>query len=83
MTGLLCGAYTNPYDGLRHPCHALTPVTFLAWFFMIDGFLSDPRLPPLHRRDNPPAGRARMQARVFGGVVAFLSFGSVMMATRP
>ena len=59
------------------------PFTFLAWFFMIDGFL----FPILayrrwQRMDNPPDLGPLMQRGVFGGIVAFLSFGSIMMATR-
>jgi drug/metabolite transporter (DMT)-like permease len=50
---------------------------------MIDGFL----FPILATRrwramDNPPDLGPLMQRGVFGGVIAFLSFGSIMMATR-
>jgi len=81
LTGLLVALYTT-YDayGIRATAN---PFTFLAWFFMIDGFL----FPILayrrwQRMDNPPDLGPLMQRGVFGGIVAFLSFGSIMMATR-
>ncbi|WP_295317238.1 EamA family transporter [Roseobacter sp.] len=81
MTGLFVALYTT-WDayGIRATAN---PFTFLAWFFLIDGFLMPiiaarrwqrmtdrPELPPL------------MIKGVFGGLVAFCSFGAVMMATR-
>jgi drug/metabolite transporter (DMT)-like permease len=83
LTGLFVALYTT-YDayGIRATAD---PFTFLAWFFMIDGFFmpilaarrwialpeaARPALPPLMRRG------------MIGGVVAFFSFGSVMLATR-
>ena len=81
LTGLLVALYTT-YDayGIRATAN---PFTFLAWFFMIDGIL----FPILgyrrwQRMDNPPDLGPLMQRGVFGGIVAFLSFGSIMMATR-
>ncbi|MFP7571212.1 EamA family transporter [Marivita sp. S2033] len=80
-TGLFVALYTT-YDayGIRATAD---PFTFLAWFFMIDGFAMPilavlryrsmtykPALPPLALRG------------FIGGLIAFLSFGSVMMATR-
>jgi drug/metabolite transporter (DMT)-like permease len=80
-TGLFVALYTT-FDayGIRATAN---PFTFLAWFFMIDGFL----FPILayrrwHRMDNPPDVGPLMQRGMFGGIVAFLSFGSIMMATR-
>jgi len=81
ITGLFVALYTT-YDayGIRA---TENPFTFLAWFFMIDGVFMPPvsyihwrrmtvrpRIPPLMLRG------------IFGGVVAFLSFGSIMLATR-
>ena len=81
VTGLFVALYTT-YDafGIRATAD---PFTFLAWFFMIDGLVfpviavmrwrgmvERPTLPPLMLRG------------VIGGLVAFASFGSVMMATR-
>jgi drug/metabolite transporter (DMT)-like permease len=83
LTGLFVALYTT-YDafGIRSTAD---PFTFLAWFFLIDGFFmpivaakrwwnlpaaARPPLPPLVKRG------------VIGGLVAYLSFGSIMMATR-
>ncbi len=80
-TGLFVALYTT-FDayGIRATAN---PFTFLAWFFLIDGVL----FPVLayrrwHRMDNPPDVGPLMQRGAFGGVVAFLNFGSIMMATR-
>ncbi len=59
------------------------PFTFLAWFFMIDGFAFP--IIAAHRwwrMDNRPALAPLALRGVIGAVVAFFSFGSVMMATR-
>ena len=81
VTGLFVAMYTT-FDayGIRATAN---PFTFLAWFFMIDGFL----MPIIayrrwHRMDNPPDVAPLMQRGVIGGVIAFMSFGSIMMATR-
>jgi drug/metabolite transporter (DMT)-like permease len=81
LTGLFVALYTT-YDayGIRA---TVNPFTFLAWFFMIDGVL----FPVLATRrwramQDPPDLGPLMQRGVFGGVIAFLSFGSIMMATR-
>ena len=81
VTGLFVAAYTT-YDayGIRA---TPDPFTFLAWFFLLDGLvfpwiafarwralLDPPELGPLLRRG------------LAGGVVAWLSFGSIMLATR-
>ena len=81
MTGLFVALYTT-YDayGIRATAD---PFTFLAWFFLIDGLA----MPPVayirwRRMMNPPAVAPLMLRGVIGGLVAFASFGSVMMATR-
>lgn len=81
MTGLFVALYTT-YDayGIRATAD---PFTFLAWFFLIDGLA----MPPVayirwRRMVNPPAVAPLMLRGVIGGLVAFASFGSVMMATR-
>ncbi|MCF6443802.1 DMT family transporter [Nereida sp. MMG025] len=81
FTGFFVALYTT-YDafGIRATAD---PFTFLAWFFMIDGIVmpvfatwhylrlvDKPVLPPLALRG------------VIGGIIAFASFGSIMLATR-
>jgi len=80
-TGLFVALYTT-YDAYAIRV-AQNPLTFLAWFFMIDaiafpiiaarrwvGLSQRPALGPLLRRG------------FIGGFVAYLSFGSIMLATR-
>lgn len=81
LTGLCVAVYTT-FDayGIRA---TENPFTFLAWFFMIDGLvmpvIAARRYVKMH---NPPALGPLMVRGVIGGVVAFFSFGAVMMATR-
>ncbi len=81
LTGLFVALYTT-YDayGIRA---TQNPFTFLAWFFMIDGlvmpFIAARRWSKM--RDAPALGPL-MQRGVLGGLVAFMSFGAIMMATR-
>ncbi len=82
-TGLFVAMYTT-YDayGIRA---TPDPFTFLAWFFFIDGLL----MPVLATRRylamapvlRPALGPLALRG-VSGGVIAFFSFGSVMLATR-
>ena len=80
-TGLFVALYTT-YDafGIRL---AENPVTFLVWFFVIDGIA----LPPYaywrwkNMTVRPPI-IPLLQRGYIGGVVAFFSFGSIMLATR-
>jgi len=80
-TGLFVALYTT-YDayGIRATAD---PFTFLAWFFMIDG-ATFPFLAFAHwrRMANPPALGPLMLKGGFGGIVAFMSFGAIMLATR-
>jgi drug/metabolite transporter (DMT)-like permease len=79
-TGGFVALYTT-YDayGIR-ATH--DPFTFLAWFFMIDGFF----MPLLMRRELLSLTRAEavplFRRGVLGAFVAFFSFGSILMATR-
>jgi drug/metabolite transporter (DMT)-like permease len=80
-TGLFVALYTT-YDayGIRATAN---PFTFLAWFFMIDG-IAMPIIAALRYRNmahKPALGPLAVRG-VIGGLVAFLSFGSIMLATR-
>ncbi|WP_093034309.1 EamA family transporter [Roseovarius azorensis] len=81
MTGLFVALYTT-YDayGIRA---AADPFTFLAWFFFLDG-LTMPGFAWARWRNLPnrPAAGPLMLRGVIGGLVAFFSFGSIMLATR-
>ncbi|TNF22421.1 MAG: multidrug transporter [Rhodobacteraceae bacterium] len=81
LTGLFVALYTT-YDayGIRATAD---PFTFLAWFFMVDGLVM-PLLAGLRWRRtaiNPPLGPLLLRGWI-GGLVAFASFGSIMVATR-
>ncbi|MDX5402539.1 MAG: DMT family transporter [Rhodobacterales bacterium] len=83
VTGL-CVALSTTSDayGIRATAD---PVTFLMWFFMIDG-IAMPVLASLRWRAmaahlRPPV-LPLMQRGVIGAVIAFFSFGSIMLATR-
>ncbi len=80
-TGLFVALYTT-YDayGIRATAD---PFTFLAWFFMIDGAVL-PFVAALRWRSMvaPPVPGPLLLRGFAGGIVAFLSFGSVMLATR-
>ncbi|WP_299961695.1 EamA family transporter [uncultured Roseobacter sp.] len=81
LTGLFVALYTT-YDayGIRATAN---PFTFLAWFFMIDGFFMPfvAALRWVRMADRPTLGPLMARGLV-GGLVAPLSFGAVMMATR-
>lgn len=81
ITGLFVALYTT-YDayGIRATAD---PFTFLAWFFMIDGAVLPVFAFLRWRRmaDRPTPGPLMLRG-FFGGIVAFMSFGAVMLATR-
>lgn len=81
LTGLTVGLYTA-YDayGIRATAD---PFTFLAWFFFLDGLVF-PGVAYLRWRNmalRPQPGPLMLRG-VIGGLVAFLSFGAIMLATR-
>ena len=82
VTGVFVAAYTT-YDawGIRATPDAFT---FLAWFFLLDGLVFPWIAAARWLQDGRPAGAAgRCCARgVTGGLVAYVSFGSIMLATR-
>ena len=81
ITGLFVALYTTiDAYGIRATAD---PFTFLAWFFMIDGavlpFFAFHRWRQMPDRPDPAA---LMKRGVTGGFVAYMSFGSIMLATR-
>lgn len=80
LTGAFVALYTT-YDayGIRATAD---PFTFLAWFFLLDGILFPllmaRRLAGLARSEIVPLAKRG----VIGAVVAYFSFGSIMLATR-
>lgn len=80
-TGLFVALYTT-YDayGIRATAD---PFTFLAWFFMIDGIAMPIYSAWRYRKmaDKPDLGPLALRGFV-GGIVAFFSFGAIMLATR-
>ncbi|MGB8814938.1 MAG: DMT family transporter [Paracoccaceae bacterium] len=79
-TGAFVALYTT-YDayGIRATAD---PFTFLAWFFMIDGLFM-PLLTYRRWRGLPLTAVGPLMRRgVLGAVVAFFSFGAIMLATR-
>ncbi len=81
VTGLFVALYTT-YDayGIRATAD---PFTFLAWFFMIDGTVM-PVIALLKWRamtERPAPGPLMLRGLV-GGLIAFGSFGAIMLATR-
>lgn len=81
VTGGLVALYTT-YDayGIRATPN---PFTFLAWFFLADGLIF-PWISLVRYRamPNPPDLGPLLLRGFAGGLVAYVSFGSVMLATR-
>ncbi len=81
ITGLIVATYTV-YDayGMRA---VVNPFTFLAWFFVIDGlafpFLAWRRW---QRIENKPDPRPLLLRGFIAALIAYVSFGGVMLATR-
>ncbi|MFT6695885.1 MAG: drug/metabolite transporter (DMT)-like permease [Paracoccaceae bacterium] len=81
FTGIMTAAYTT-FDayGIRA---AADPFTFLAWFFVVDGIAFPIIATRLYRKmSDPPKLPPLMLRGFFGGIIALLSFGAIMMATR-
>ncbi len=81
LTGLLVAIYTT-YDayGIRATAD---PFSFLAWFFMFEG-MTLPAIAYLRWKGlaDPPAPGPLLTRGLIGALVAFMSFGSIMLATR-
>lgn len=81
LTGLTVAVYTT-YDayGIRATAD---PFTFLAWFFFFDGLVMPViALIRYRRMQNPPAPGPLMLRGLAGGLIAPMSFGAIMLATR-
>jgi drug/metabolite transporter (DMT)-like permease len=81
LTGVLTAAYTT-YDafGIRMTAD---PFTFLAWFFVVDGLIFPwIALWRVQTARTPPPLDGLIRRGIVGGLVAYVSFGSVMLATR-
>jgi len=82
LTGLIVATYTT-YDayGIRA---STDPFTFLAWFFMIDGLFTMPIIAAFRWRAMTmrPAIRPLMLRGLIGGIIAIISFGGIILATR-
>jgi len=81
LTGLFVAAYTT-FDayGIRATPN---PFTFLAWFFVLDGLIFPwIAFARLRAMIDPPPLAGLVQRGIAGGLIAYASFGSVMMATR-
>ncbi|KPU84313.1 multidrug transporter [Marinosulfonomonas sp. PRT-SC04] len=82
LTGLTVSTYTT-YDA--YAIRASTdPFTFLAWFFMLDGLFFMPTIAAFRYRamvDPPDLGPLMMRGLI-GGVIAIISFGGIILATR-
>lgn len=81
VTGVFVALYTT-YDayGIRETPN---PFTFLAWFFVFDGLLF-PWVAAARWRAMaaPPAIGPLLRRGIVGGLVAYLSFGAILLATR-
>lgn len=83
LTGVMIAVYTT-YDawGIRQ---SADPFTFIAWFFVADGW-TFPLVAAWKRRRKPAEQRLPLGPLMWrglaGALIAFVSFGCVMMATR-
>ncbi|MEM8872203.1 MAG: DMT family transporter [Pseudomonadota bacterium] len=81
LTGVIVAVYTV-YDafGIRS---VENPFTFLAWFFVVDGlafpFLA---LRRWNRMSDRPSPRPLLARGFLAALIAYVSFGAVMLATR-
>ncbi|MFZ1725236.1 MAG: DMT family transporter, partial [Albidovulum sp.] len=80
LTGCFVALYTT-YDayGIRATAN---PFTFLAWFFFLDGLFMPIYVFPRWRRLPVSEVVPLAKRGIIGGLTAFASFGSIMLATR-
>lgn len=82
LTGVTVAIYTTwDAHGIRSTAD---PFTFLAWFFMIDGLLGMWPVAVIRlAKSKGPLDIGALAARgVTGAIIAYFSFGAIMMATR-
>ena len=81
ITGFFVALYTN-YDtiGIRS---TYNPFTFIFWLFLLDSFLM-PVVAYVRwcNADQKPKLEGLVKRGIVGGIISYLSFGSIMMATR-
>ena len=80
LTGCFVALYTT-YDayGIRATAN---PFTFLAWFFFLDGLFMPIYVFPRWRQLPVSEVVPLLKRGIIGGLTAFASFGSIMLATR-
>ena len=79
LTGVITAAYTV-YDAFAIRV-AEDPMTFIVWFFLLEAVLFPPLLWKRWRAAGP-ALRPLFIRGFFGAVIAYVSFGSIFLATR-
>lgn len=81
VTGILTAAYTT-YDAYGTRA-AVDPMSFIAWFFVVDAIAFPPISWMIWRRmdPRPPLGPL-LRTGFAGALLAFVSFGGIMLATR-
>lgn len=80
VTGGFVAAYTT-WDAFAIRA-AANPFTFLFWFFLVDGLLFPIIYLVRNRGRLPQPIGAHLRLGVSGAVIAFFSFGAIMLATR-
>ena len=80
VTGAFVALYTT-YDawGIRATAD---PFTFLAWFFLIDGLFMPVYTWRRWRHLPRPEAVPLLKRGIIGAIVAYLSFGAILLATR-
>ncbi len=82
LTGAFVASYTTwDAHGIRA---SADPFTYLAWLFALDGLFVMPAIATMRWRQmapRPPLAPLALRG-LFGGVVALLGFGGIMLATR-
>lgn len=79
LTGIITAVYTV-YDAFAIRT-ATDPLTFIVWFFLLEAVLF-PALLWNRWRTAGPALRPLFIRGLFGAVIAYISFGSIFLATR-